>query len=91
MIPKNHWSIDPFGHSPVMAYLVQLAGLKNGVLNRLHYELLKRFGDEQTLEFDWRPNFLKSNEKDFRTHIMPYGHYDSARSCGPDFSGLSIL
>lgn len=86
VIPKNHWTIDPFGHSPTLTYLVKLAGLKRGVLNRVHYELLKRFGEEQNLEFDWRPSWTKSKQLDFRSHVMPYGHYDSARSCGPDFS-----
>lgn len=70
-----------------MTYLVKLAGLKNSVINRIHYELLKKFGEEQSLEFYWRPSWSKSGENDILTHVMPYGHYDTARSCGPDFSG----
>ncbi|KAI6205292.1 Alpha-mannosidase [Aphelenchoides besseyi] len=86
VIPENHWSIDPFGHSPVMAYLIKEAGFKNAVLNRVHYELLKKFGEEGDLEFNWRPNFARDSDRELYTSIMPYGHYDSARSCGPNFT-----
>ncbi|KAI6209380.1 Alpha-mannosidase [Aphelenchoides besseyi] len=89
VVPENHWSIDPFGHSPVMAYLIKEAGFKNAVLNRVHYELLKKFGEEGDLEFNWRPSFARDLDRELYTHVMPYGqfsHYDSARSCGPDFT-----
>jgi hypothetical protein len=69
-----------------MAYFVKEAGLKNAVINRVHYELLKKFGEEQKLEFNWRPNWETDHGNDLRTSIMPYGHYDTPRSCGPDFS-----
>ena len=35
--PKSAWSVDPFGHGPVAPYLLHAAGLKNTVVQRIHY------------------------------------------------------
>jgi alpha-mannosidase II len=32
--PQIGWAIDPFGHSPIMAYFLHHAGFKGMIINR---------------------------------------------------------
>jgi len=49
--PKNGWSIDPFGHSSVMSYLLKKMKLENMVIQRTHYSIKKFLSYEKSLEF----------------------------------------
>ena len=35
--PKSAWTVDPFGHGPVAPYLLRASGLRNTVVQRIHY------------------------------------------------------
>lgn len=38
--PKSAWTVDPFGHGPVAPYLLRASGLRNTVVQRIHYGIL---------------------------------------------------
>lgn len=62
--PRSGWAVDPFGHSPSMTYILKGAGLKDMVIQRVHYAVKKHFAKQQTLEFAWRQSWGKDHTPD---------------------------
>lgn len=82
--PTCSWSIDPFGLSPTMPYLLGGAGLRNLVIQRVHYAVKKKLAQAKKLEFRWRQLWDDDGATELFTHMMPFYSYDVPHTCGPN-------
>ncbi|KAL8619582.1 hypothetical protein ACOMHN_019638 [Nucella lapillus] len=82
--PNVSWSVDPFGHSPTMAYLLRGSGVRSMVIQRVHYAIKRHLAKAQRFEFQWRQSWDESGSTDISCHMMPFLSYSIVYSCGPD-------
>lgn len=57
---NTSWAIDPFGHSPTIAYFNKKAGIKNMLIQRTHFAVKRHFAKRKYLEFHWQQPWGKT-------------------------------
>uniref|UniRef100_A0A1W7RB09 Alpha-mannosidase n=1 Tax=Hadrurus spadix TaxID=141984 RepID=A0A1W7RB09_9SCOR len=87
--PKNGWSIDPFGHSATVPYLIHEAGIENMVIQRTHFAWKQYLAERKKLEFVWKklsasPMADLKDGKNILCHMAPFDLYSIKHTCGPD-------
>lgn len=82
--PNISWSIDPFGQSTTMAYLVRKMGFTGMVIGRVHYEVKKYLARRKALEFHWGQSWDPQNQAQIPCHLLAFYAYDVPHTCGPD-------
>ncbi|RWS17725.1 alpha-mannosidase 2-like protein [Dinothrombium tinctorium] len=83
--PRYGWTIDPFGVSSSMSFLLKRMGFKAVVVQRIHYSIKKYLAGRKMLEFRWKQFWERESDKnDIIGHVEPFFSYDIPHTCGPD-------
>ncbi|KAG8182048.1 hypothetical protein JTE90_013978 [Oedothorax gibbosus] len=86
-IPKHGWSVDVFGHSATLPYIISTAGITDMVILRAHYSWKKFLAKMKWFDFYWEQPF---NCPRILCHMAPSDLYSFKHTCGPDsFSCLN--
>uniref|UniRef100_A0A5S6QJ19 Alpha-mannosidase n=1 Tax=Trichuris muris TaxID=70415 RepID=A0A5S6QJ19_TRIMR len=81
--PEYYWSIDPFGFSATMPYLLNRASIKASFISRIHYGLKKIMAERKSFVFSWNQLWDKRMENWILSYINPFTSYAARDTCGP--------
>ncbi|GIY94085.1 alpha-mannosidase 2 [Caerostris extrusa] len=79
--PHHGWSVDVFGHSASLPYILSLSGMTNMVILRAHYSWKAFLAQIQSFDFYWEQQF---NSPKIMCHMAPSDLYSFKHTCGPD-------
>ncbi|CAG0889991.1 unnamed protein product [Cyprideis torosa] len=93
--PRSGWSIDPFGYSSTLPYVLKGIGLNATLIQRAHYVVKRELARNKKLEFYWTQSWESQTASNVHaasatgpssllTHLMPFYSYDVPHTCGPD-------
>ncbi|XP_054723554.1 alpha-mannosidase 2x-like [Uloborus diversus] len=86
--PHSAWSVDSFGHSATVPYILRAAGMHNMVIQRTHYAWKAYLAEKRQLNYWWRQEFdnfgPNNHSSDIMCQMMPFDLYSIKHSCGPD-------
>lgn len=87
IIPQHGWSVDVFGHSATLPYIISTAGITDMVILRAHYSWKAFLAKMKWFDFYWEQPF---NSPRILCHMGPSDLYSFKHTCGPDpFSCLN--
>ncbi|CAI5470457.1 unnamed protein product [Closterium sp. Yama58-4] len=89
VVPTNSWSIDPFGYSATMPYLLHQSGFHNMLIQRVHYENVAERA--ATILDQWRKKSLLYRSK---VVLVPLGddfRYPTMREAQAQFTNYELL
>lgn len=67
-----------------MASILNQAGFKAMIINRVHYYVKKVLAWNKSLEFRWRQQWdTDTSNNEMIAHMFPFFSYDMAHTCGP--------
>ncbi|GMS79008.1 hypothetical protein PENTCL1PPCAC_1183, partial [Pristionchus entomophagus] len=75
-LPRVHWSIDPFGISPTLPFIMSAANITREAIQRIHYSVKKELAKQRNLEFVYFRCGDSRKSTDFRTLMFPFYSYD---------------
>ena len=81
-IPKNSWSMDPFGHSPTWTYLLRRSGIEAMVIQRTHYAVKKHLAFKKQIEFLWQQSWGTSSSVSFEVILVSVFSHGHRLLCG---------
>ncbi|CAL1288074.1 unnamed protein product [Larinioides sclopetarius] len=79
--PQHGWSVDVFGHSASLPYILSTAGITDTVILRSHYGWKAFLAKIQSFDFYWEQPF---DSPRMFCHMAPSDLYSFKHTCGPD-------
>ncbi|OQV21401.1 Alpha-mannosidase 2x [Hypsibius exemplaris] len=84
--PRHGFSIDPFGYSSTMPYLLKNLGFESIFIQRIHYVIRKRLLHAKASQFAWQQPWDAKNSEAMFTYLSHATLYDIKHTCGQDNS-----
>ncbi|CAL8113268.1 unnamed protein product [Orchesella dallaii] len=81
--PTAAWSIDPFGHSSSMPYLLKSSGIEGMMVQRLHYAWKHWLAEHKNADFLWNQRWDTTGKHAIHCLNAHYDLYPTKHSCGP--------
>jgi alpha-mannosidase II len=81
VVPEHGFSIDPFGHSSSMPYLLKNLDFKTMFIQRIHYNLRKHLVQNNASEFVWQQPWDENDDASMFCHLAPNHLYTIKNIC----------
>ncbi|GAU96295.1 hypothetical protein RvY_07759 [Ramazzottius varieornatus] len=82
--PRHGFSIDPFGYSSTMPYILKNLGFQTMFIQRIHYILRKQLVLAKAAQFRWQQSWDTSDSDSMFCYVSHTHLYDVKHTCGMD-------